>query len=124
MKPAALILAVLLSVVPAHAQHSHGSKGPNGGILADAAGVHIEFLPSGNAVTFNVLNEDNKPVSTKGYTASALIVNGDDRETIVLSPSGENVLKGETKKPITASTAITLMIKTDTGKSGQAKYKG
>ena len=86
--------------------------------------MHIEFLPSGNAVTFNVLNEDNKPVSTKGYTASALIVNGDDRETIVLSPSGENVLKGETKKPVTASTAITLMIKTDTGKSGQAKYKG
>lgn len=124
MKPAAFILTVLLSVVPAYAQHSHGSKGPNGGMLADAAGVHIEFLPSGNAVTFNVLNEDNKPLSTKGYTASALVVTGNDRETISLVPSGENVLKGEIKRPVTASTTITLMIKTDTGKTGQAKYKG
>ena len=124
MKPSALMLAALLFVAPAWAQqHSHGTKGPNGGTLADVAGVHVEFVPSGNALTFNVLNEDNKPVSTKGYSGSVLIVNGQDRETVTLATSGENALKGEASKAISGA-AITLMIKTDGGKTGQARYKG
>lgn len=53
-----------------------------------------------------------------------LVVNGQDRETITLVPSGDNSLKGETKKPISPGAGITLMIKTDGGKTGQAKYKG
>jgi hypothetical protein len=125
MKRSTVILAALLFAAPGWAQqHSHSTKGPNGGTLADVAGVHVEFVPSGNALTFNVLNEDNKPVSTKGYSGSVLVVIGQDRETITLSASGENALKGEAKKPIAPGTAITLMIKTDGGKTGQAKYKG
>ena len=117
-------VVALLFVAPAWAQsHSHGAKGPNGGILEDVAGVHVEFVPSGNSLTFHILNESNKPVSTKGYSGSVLVVNGPDRETITLTISGENTLKGEAKKPIAPGTAITLMIKTDGGKTGQAKYK-
>jgi hypothetical protein len=123
MKPSALMLAALPFVAPAWAQHSHGTKGPNGGTLADVAGVHVEFVPSGNALTFNVLNEDNKPVSTRGYSGSVLIVNGQDRETVTLATSGENALKGEASKPVSGA-GITLMIKTDGGKTGQARYKG
>ena len=124
MTPSALMLAALLFVAPAWAQqHSHGTKGPNGGTLADVAGVHVEFVPSGNALSFNVLNEDNKPVSTRGYSGSVLIVNGQDREAVTLATSGENALKGEASKAISGA-AITLMIKTDEGKTGQARYKG
>lgn len=123
MKLSVLVLVASLFAAPAYAQHAHGSKGPNGGALADVAGVHVEFVSSGNALTFNVLNEDNKPVSTRGYSASALVLNGADRETITLAPSGDNVLKGETKKPILSGAAVTLMIKTEAGKTGQARYK-
>jgi hypothetical protein len=95
MQRLALILAGLLFATSAWAQqHSHSMKGPSGGTLADVAGVHVEFVPSGNALTFNVLNEDNKPVSTKGYSGSVLVVNGPDRETITLAISGENTFEG------------------------------
>lgn len=125
MKVRVLALVALLFATSAWADpHKHGAKGPNGGAMEDVAGVHVEFVPSGNGVTFHVLNEDNKPVSTKGYTGSVLVVNGQERETITLTASGENALKGEAKKPIAPGAAITLMIKTDGGKSGQAKYKG
>ena len=125
MKRFALVLAAMLFVAPALADpHKHGAKGPNGGALEDVAGVHVEFVPAGNSLTFHVLNEDNKPVSAKGFTGSVLVVNGQDRETITLTISGENALKGEAKKPIAPGSAITLMIKTDGGKTGQAKYKG
>ena len=123
MKHVLALAAVLAFTLPAAAQHKHGNKGPNGGILEDVAGVHAELLASGNALTVNILDEDNKPVSTKGYTASALVVNGPDRETITLAQSGDAALKGETKKAIAPNAQITLMIKTAAGKSGQARYK-
>lgn len=124
-KLSALAIAAVLFAVPAWAQsHSHGAKGPNGGAMEDVAGVHVEFVPSGTALTFHVLNESNKPISTKGYSGSVLVVSGQDRETITLTVSGESTLKGEAKKPIAPGSAITLMIKTDGGKTGQAKYKG
>lgn len=123
MKYAIALAALLAFTVPAAAQHTHGSKGPNGGMMEDVAGVHAELLTSGNAITVNILDEGNKPVSTKGFTASALVVNGSDRETITLAQSGENALKGETKKAVAPNTQITLMIKTAAGKSGQARYK-
>lgn len=122
MKAILALAATLLFAVPAVAQHSHGAKGPNGGAMEDVAGVHAELMASGNAVTFNILDEGNKPVSATGFTGSVLIVSGSERETVTLAPAGTSALKGEAKKPIPAKATITLMIKTDKGKSGQAKF--
>ena len=91
--------------------------------MEDVAGVHAELLVSGNTLTINVLDENNKPIPTKGFSASALIVNGADRETLTLAASGESALKGETKKPVAKGATVTLMIKTAAGKSGQARFK-
>ena len=123
MRYAIAIAATLLFVAPAMAQHAHGTKGPNGGIMEDVAGVHAELVPSGNVITINVLDEAGTPVSTSGFTATALVVNGPDKETVTLSPSGTSALKGETKKAVTPNTQVTLMLKTAAGKTGQARYK-
>lgn len=123
MKHALILAAALAFATPAFGQHSHGSKGPNGGVMEDVAGVHAEFVTAGNALTFNILDENNKPIATKAYTGSVLVVSGSERETVTLAPSGENALKGEAKKPIAKGTSITLMLKTDKGKSGQARFK-
>ena len=80
-------------------------------------------MTSGNTVTINVFDEDKKPVSTKGFTASALVVSGPDRETLALAPSGDNLLKGDTKRPINAGATITVTLKTAAGKSGQVRFK-
>jgi hypothetical protein len=117
------VIAALAFASPVAAQHAHGQKGPNGGIMEDVAGVHAELLTSGTSVTINILDESNKPLKVSGYTASALVVNGADRETIKLEPSGESALKGETKKAVARNTQITIMLKTAAGKSGQARFK-
>jgi hypothetical protein len=105
------------------AQHAHGEKGPNGGQLEDVAGVEAELVVSGNTVTVNVFDEGKKPVPTKGFSASALIVSGSDRETLSLAQSGDSSLKGDAKKPLGAGASITIMLKTAAGKSGQARFK-
>ena len=81
-----------------------------------------ELPTSGNTITINVFDENKKPVATNGFTASALVVRGSERETVTLAPSGESALKGEAKKAA-AGAAITVTLKTATGKSGQARFK-
>ena len=123
MKYAWIIALALAAAAPASAQHSHGSqKGPNGGAMQDVAGVHAELLTSGATVTVNILDEANKPVATKGYTGSALIVSGANRETVVLTPAGDSALKGEAKAAIAPGSAITIVVKRADGKSGQVKF--
>ncbi|MBN9539250.1 MAG: hypothetical protein J0H77_21170 [Alphaproteobacteria bacterium] len=122
----AALTGVLSTGVPwtgqAVAQHSHGStKGPNGGKVQDVAGVHVELVVAGNAVTINVLDENNKPISAEGYTGSMLIASGGTRQTVQLVPSGTG-LKGEAKPPVPADATYTLVIKTAAGKSGQVKF--
>ena len=119
----ALLFAFALSGSAA-AQHAHGSqKGPNGGQLQDVAGVEAELVTSGNIITINVFDEGNKPLSTKGFAGSALIINGAERETLTLSPSGESALVGKAKKPIGTSATIAITLKTSAGRSGQARFK-
>ena len=90
MKYIALIVAALLWSGSALAQHKHDAmKGPNGGPMQDVAGVHAELVVAGNTVTINLFDEANKPVSSKGFSGSALIVSGADRETVTLAPAGD-----------------------------------
>lgn len=122
MKAILILAAMLLSAVPAMAQHAHGSKGPNGGMMKDVAGVHAELITSGNTIAFNIVDEGSKPVATNGFTGSVLVVSGAERETITLSPAGNSALKGEAKKPVAADASVTLTLRTQAGKSGQAKF--
>lgn len=117
MKYALFIIATILFATPASAEDYE--KGPNGGLMLDVAGIDAELMTSGNTVTFNVFVPNTpKPVFTKGYTAAVLIAGGSGRETVTLTPQGENSLKGDAKNPIAAGATITLTIKTAEGKSG------
>ena len=122
MKYALLLTAAMLFAVPAHAEDYE--KGPNGGLMLDVAGIDAELLTAGNTVTINVFVPNTpKPVSTSGFTAAVLIVSSGGRETLSLTPQGENSLKGDAKNPVAAGSTITLTLKTAEGKSGQAKFK-
>lgn len=123
MKRLMTVVALILWSGVAIAQHSHGNmKGPNGGPMQDVAGVHAELVVAGNAVTVNLFDEGNKPVSAKGFSGSVLLVSGGTRETVQLAVSGDSALKGEAKNPVAAGTQVTLVLKNAAGKSGQVKF--
>lgn len=116
-----LLASALLFATPALAQHVH-QKGPNGGPMEDVAGMHVEMTVSGKVVTFHVLDDAIKAVSTVGYSATALLTAGSERETLPLTASG-HTLKGEAKADIAKGTSVSITLKTADGKSGQAKFK-
>jgi len=123
MKRFLIAAAMLLWAGVAAAQHSHGStKGPNGGLVQDVAGVHAELVVSGNAVTINLLDESNKPTSAKGFSGSVLVVSGGARETLQLAPSGDTSLKGTAKADLASGAQVTLVLKNPSGKYGQVKF--
>ena len=123
MKRILAVIALILWSGIAAAQHSHGNvKGPNGGPIHDVAGVHAELVMSGNVLTINLFDEANKPVSSKGFSGSVLLVSGNTRETIQLAVSGDTALKGEAKAPIASGAQVTLVLKNAAGKSGQVKF--
>jgi len=122
MKKILIAVALTLWVGLANAQHSHGTKGPNGGPMQDVAGVHAELMVSGSTVTINLLDESNKPASAKGFSGSVLIVSGSSRETVQLTVTGDSSLRGEAKAPLPAGAAVTLVLKNAAGKSGQVKF--
>lgn len=122
MLKAITLAAALLLSGPALAQHAHGAqKGPNGGPTEDVAGVHAELVVSGAAVTVNILDEAGKPLDTKGYSGSAMIVSGSERKTLQLTASG-TALTGNAPAAVPAGAAVTIVVKTAAGKSGQAKF--
>ena len=122
MRYALLLIATLLSAVPAWAEEYE--KGPNGGLMLDVAGIYAELLTADKTVTIHVFDAKNgKPIATKGYSGAVLIAGGSGRETVTLAPQGENSLTGDAKTPIAAGATVTLTIKTAEGKSGQAKFK-
>ena len=118
----ALFVALAFGAAAVAEQHAHGEKGPKGGPMEDVAGLHAELLTSGNAITINVYDENVKPMSTKGFSGSALITRGKDRETIKLEPADNNVLRGEAKSALKGAT-IAVTLRTATGKSGQARFR-
>lgn len=123
MKKFLMAAAILLWAGMAAAQHTHGStKGPNGGLVQDVAGVHAELLVSGNVVTINILDESNKPTSAKGYSGSLLVVSGGNRETVQLAVTGDHSLEGIAKAELAAGAQVTLVLKNPAGKSGQVKF--
>ena len=123
MRFALLVAFALAWASPAAAQHAYGAKGPNGGQMEDVAGVHVELLTAGSTVTLNVFDEGSKPVSTTGFSASALVTAGSNRETLTLTPQGQNSLRGEAKSVALKGATISITLKAATGKSGQVRFK-
>jgi len=123
MKKILILAFAILWAGAATAQHTHGStRGPNGGVVQDVAGVHAELVMAGNTVTINILDENNRPAAAKGFSGSVLIVSGSARESVPLAASGDNALKGEARSAIPAGATVTLVLKNATGKSGQVKF--
>ncbi|WP_453997947.1 hypothetical protein [Afipia felis] len=91
--------------------------------MEDVAGVHVELLTAGSTVTLNVFDEGSKPVSTTGFSASALVTAGSNRETLTLTPQGQNSLRGEAKSVALKGATISITLKAATGKSGQVRFK-
>lgn len=109
-----LILLTLLLAVPAQAHdETEFYKGPNGGHLIDAGDgkQHWELVANGKELTLYVSDEDEKPLDTKGGTATGQILVADKMHTVTFAPSGGNAMKAT--GDFAAAKGMVVIVKTE-----------
>ncbi len=115
MKSSILFSAVALAAtlhVPtalAGAGHDHGPK--YGGVVRELHHVAYELVAKPDSLTLYVSNHD-KPVSTQGATAEAVIYAGNGKTTVKLEPAGENRMtaKGSFKVGVGVRVVLTATL--------------
>ena len=71
-----LLAALVAAPLPALAQgghsHAHG-KGPNGGQVEEIGSTHVELVARDGELRLYVLDAQDRPVSTRGATGTAIL---------------------------------------------------
>lgn len=106
-----LAAATLFTATPAlaGAGHDHGPK--YGGVVREVHHVAYELVAKPDSLTLHVNNHD-KPVSTQGATAEAVVYSSNAKTTVKLEPAGENRLaaKGSFKVGVGTRVAVTVTL--------------
>ncbi len=94
-------LALAFSLLASTAFAHEPRKGPNGGDLVDAGAYHIEVVGRGTTLDVFVSDSLDRPLSTTGFKALAIIVIDGKTQRVILEPttSGE-ALSGLAPAPI------------------------
>lgn len=117
-----LVLAAALALMPLVADAHSAKVGHNGGPQADAGGFHVELVPNGNVLKVYVRDHADKPVSTQGFKGTAIFVINGKPERIVLTPDGDNQLKGQSSVTLPGEPKGAIQITPPAGGMVQAKF--
>ncbi len=115
---AVLAAAMLTGAALAHAPE----KGKNGGQQVDAGNYHVEAVAKGNTLDIFVTGHDEKPVATKGFKGTAVLIVKGKAQQITLAPRGENVLTGTSPVELAAPIRGAVQITNSENETVQAKF--
>ncbi len=121
LQAAAIATALMLATVTGALAHEE-AKGPNGGEVADAAGHHIEFVPTAKALTFYLTDENGKNIASAGTKAKALVQEAGKNAPVELTPAEPNKLTAKLDAPLAAGAKVVVTAVMADGHSLQARY--
>ena len=121
LQATALATALILASVTFATAHEE-AKGPNGGQVADAAGHHIEFVPSPKELTFYLTDESGKDIASAGTKAKALVQDATKTTPVELSAEIPNKLTAKLSAPLVAGAKVVVTAVMADGHSLQARY--
>jgi hypothetical protein len=106
------ILTIVAALMFAVAASAHEGKGPHGGPVADAGKFYVELVTNADTLQVFVFEDaSGNPVSVKGAKGTAILLVGDQKETVTLAPAGgDNELSGKTSVPAAAGARVVVMI--------------
>jgi hypothetical protein len=111
--PAMLGMLCVLVVARAGAhtdEHFDKARTPHGGQMTMAGPMHLELVVGPEELVLYLTDHADAPVASDGGSAKAIITGGKERYVVILSPAGENVLKGSGDYRLGAYNLISLMV--------------
>ncbi len=119
----AFVMVTVLALVPISASAHAPKIGQNGGPQEDAGSFHVEIVPQGAVLQVYLRDHSDKAVSSNGFKGTAIFVINGKAERILLTPAGENLLKGTSSIDLPTEPKGAVQITTATGSTVQAKFK-
>ncbi|WP_375461095.1 hypothetical protein [uncultured Enterovirga sp.] len=116
----AALAALLALAAPALAQTT--KPGAHGGQVRMADHHAIEFVSTDREIAFYVLEEDGKPLDTKGLTGRAIIQEGGKSTTVALAAAAPNKLAGPLAAPLGKGARIVMTSRVH-GHALQARFE-
>lgn len=116
-------LALPLALAPLAGASAHETaKGANGGAVVDAAGHHVEFVPSATALTFFLSGEKDEPIASTGAKMKAIVQVAGKTTQIDLTPSEANKLVAVIAAPLASGSKVVMSGTLSDGHSLQARF--
>ena len=85
------LLAGLAALLPiaALAHTPAGGRGPNGGQVQDVGPYHGEMLARDNEITLFLLDHNDRPVSARGASGTAIVLSEGRQQTLAFAPRAD-----------------------------------
>ena len=122
MRKFAVVVVGLLALCSTAAGGDVSGKGPNGGRMADATNMHVEFLSKGAEIFVYTYDHDNKPVDSAGMTGRLTIQEKGKTRTADLTAEAPNRLTGKLDAPLDSAARVIVSLTPKGGKPVQARY--
>jgi hypothetical protein len=122
MRQFAVAAVALLALCSTAAGGEVSGKGPNGGRMADATILHVEFLSKGAEVFVYTYDHDNKPLDSAGMTGRLTIQEKGKTRTADLKAEAPNRLTGKLDAPLDDAARVIVSLTPKGGKPVQSRY--
>jgi hypothetical protein len=90
--------------------HAEPMRPSHGGQVSAAGPFHLELVVGAAELTLYVSDREAMPVDTSEGSVKAIITGGKERYVVILSPAGENALRGAGDYKLGAYNLISLML--------------
>ena len=98
------------------------AKGANGGAVVDAAGHHVEFVPSATEMTFYLSGEKDDPIASSGAKMKAITQVAGKTTQLELTPVEPNKLVVKLTAPLASGAKVVMSGTLSDGHSLQARF--
>lgn len=116
----AALAGMLAMPLPASAHET--AKGPHGGPVVEAAGHHVEFVPSATEITFFLSGDKDEPISPTGAKMKAIVQDAGKTNQVELTPVQPDKLTGALASPLAKGAKVVLSGTLSDGHSLQARF--
>jgi hypothetical protein len=122
MRVLTMTMAFVLGLASPAFSGDVSGRGPNGGKVADAPNMHVEFVSKGAEVAVYTYDHNNKPVSSSGMTGRVTVQEGGKTRTADLTAAEPNRLSGNLDAPLGNGARVIVSLTPKGGKPFQARY--
>lgn len=104
-----------------HKHEEKGHKAHHGGVVSQVGHHEYELVAKPDSLTL-YLSNDEKPVLTKGGTASVTLLTGKEKTAVKLAPAGDNRFEAKGTFKVAAGTKVLAAVNLPGRKAEQVRF--